>query len=116
MRFRGGLVSLLLLAGCGVLSSKPADTSTLTLNDPYWDRVNVEVVITRSGDCDNRGEGFISSKEVVMRKNKTEYFEVPNGAAICWRHDRNPKEPVAGAWSGWTRATLSPGQSTETDL
>jgi hypothetical protein len=99
-----------------MLASKPTDTSSLTLNNPYWDRVNVEVVITKSGDCDSRGDGYISSKEIVMRKNKTEYFDVPNGAAVCWRHDRNPNNPVAGAWSGWTRATLYPGQSTETDL
>ena len=116
MRFGWTTGLLLLLAGCGVFSSKPADISTLTLNDPYWDRVNVEVVVTKSADCDSRGDGYISSKEVVMRKSKTETIEVPNGAAVCWRHDRNPNNPVAGAWSGWTRATLFPGQSTETDL
>ena len=106
----------LLLAGCGMFASKPADMSILTLNDPYWERVNVEVVITRSSDCDNRGEGFISSKEIVMRKNKTEAIETPNGAVICWRHDRNPDKPVAGAWTGWTKATLNPGQNAESDL
>jgi hypothetical protein len=53
---------------------------------------------------------------MVMRKNRTETIEVPNGAAVCWRHDRDPKNPAPGVWSGWTRATLFPGQSTETDL
>lgn len=115
MRFSWS-VGFLLLAGCGMFSSKPADTATLSLNDPYWDRVNVEVVITRSSDCDNRGEGFISSKELVLRKNKTEMVEAPNGAVICWRHDRNPDKPVAGAWTGWTKATLNPGQNAEADL
>ena len=116
MRF-GWIVWLLLsLAGCGVFSSKPADTASLTLNDPFWDRVNVELVITKRGDCDSRGDGFISSRELVMRKNKIEYIEVPNGASVCWRHDRNPNNPVPGAWSGWTRATLFPGQSAEADL
>jgi hypothetical protein len=104
------------LAGCGVFEPKPKDLSTLTLNEPSWDRVNVELVITKNGDCDNRGEGFISSRELVMRKNKTEYIEVPNGAAVCWRRDRNPNNPVAGAWTGWTRATLFPGQNAEADL
>jgi hypothetical protein len=107
---------LFLLAGCGMFSSTPADTAKLSLNDPYWERVNVEVVITRRGDCDSRGDGFISSNEMVMRKNRTETIEVPNGAAVCWRHDRDPKNPAPGVWSGWTRATLFPGQSTETDL
>jgi hypothetical protein len=104
------------LAGCGVFDPKPKDLSTLTLNEPSWDRVNVELVITKNGDCDNRGDGFISSRELVMRKNKTEYIEVPNGAAVCWRRDRNPNNPVAGAWTGWTRATLFPGQNAEADL
>ncbi len=107
------LPAVLALAAC---SSPPAGTSTLILNDPYWDRVNVEVVTTKRADCDSRGEGFISEKKLVMRKNTTERFEVPAGANLCWRHDRDPNNPVAGAWSGWTRATMFPGQSAETDL
>jgi hypothetical protein len=51
-----------------------------------------------------------------MRKNRTEAIEVPNGATVCWRRDRNPNSPGASAWSGWTRATLLPGQSAEADL
>ena len=113
MRFRALLGGLLSLASC---SSTPGDTSTLTLNDPYWDRVNVEVVITRRADCGSRGEGYVATKELVMHKNTTEAIEVPNGANLCWRHDRDPNNPAAGAWSGWTKATLPPGQSAETDL
>ena len=113
MRHRVLLVGLLSLAACG---SKPSDTSTLILNDPYWDRVNVEVVITKRADCDSRAEGYIETKQLAMRKNRTESIDVPNGATVCWRHDRNPNEPVAGAWSGWTKASIPPGQTTETDL
>jgi hypothetical protein len=51
-----------------------------------------------------------------MRKKGSEPIDVPNGATVCWRIDRNPNSPVAGAWTGWTRATLAPGQSAETDL
>jgi hypothetical protein len=115
MRFSWLLLPVL-VAGCGAFSSKAADTASLSLNDPYWDRVNVELVITKNGNCDNRGEGFISSRELVMRKNKIEFIEVPNGAAVCWRRDRNPNEPAPGVWTGWTRATLFPGQNAEADL
>ncbi len=107
------IVTCLALAAC---SSTSSDKTQLTLNDPYWDRVNVEVVITKSEDCDNRGDGYIRTQELVMRKDRTETIDVPNGANVCWRHDRNPNNPVAGAWSGWTRATLFPGQSAQTDL
>ena len=103
----------LLLAAC---KSTPSDSSTLILNDPYWDRVNVEIVVTKRADCDSRAEGFVDSRQIVMRKNTTERFTVPNGANICWRHDRNPNEPVKDAWSGWTKASIPPGQKTETDL
>ena len=113
MRFCLSLVAALLLAAC---ASKGAGTATLTLNDPYWDRVNVEVVVTKSADCDSRGDGYISTKPLVMHKNTTQSFDVPDGANLCWRHDRDPNNPVKGAWSGWTRATLFPGQSAETDL
>ena len=113
MRHRVLLVGLLALAAC---ATKPRDASTLILNDPHWDRVNVEVVITRRADCDSRAEGYIATRQLAMRKNRTESIDVPNGATVCWRHDRNPNEPVAGAWSGWTKASIPPGQTTETDL
>ena len=113
MRGWAGLTILLGLAAC---SGTPRDAATLTLSDPYWDRVNVEVVITRRADCDSRQEGFLSTKQLVMRKDRSETIEVPSGANLCWRHDRDPNNPVAGAWSGWTRATLFPGQNAKTDL
>jgi hypothetical protein len=113
MRFRAMLAGLLSLAAC---SSTPSNTASLTLNDPYWDRVNVEIVITKRADCDSRGEGYISTRKMVMRKNTTESIEAPNDASVCWRHDRDPNNPMAGVWSGWTRATLAPGKSAETDL
>ena len=110
------LITLSLLAGCSMFGSPSGGGSRLTLNDPYWDRVTVEIVISSNTDCDNRGEGYISSREIVMRKNKTETIDVPAGANVCWRHDRNPNNPVAGAWSGWTRATMFPGATSETDI
>ena len=113
MRHRVLLVGLLSLAACG---SKPSDTSTLILNDPHWDRVNVEVVITKRADCDSREDGYLETRELVMRKERSETIEVPPGATVCWRRDRNPNQPVAGAWSGWTRATLQPGGSAQTEL
>ncbi len=113
MRHRVLLVGLLALAAC---AAKPRDASTLILNDPHWERVNVEVVITKRADCDSRADGYIETKQLEMRKNRTESIDVPNGATVCWRHDRNPNEPVAGAWSGWTKASIPPGQTTETDL
>lgn len=116
MHHRAWLVALFAVTGCSAFSPKPAGISMLTLNDPAWDRVNVEVVVTTRADCDSRGEGYISTKELVMRKKGSEAIEVPNGATVCWRRDRNPASPAAGAWSGWTKATLPPGQSGEADL
>ena len=113
MRYRAWLLALSWLAAC---SSTPRDASVLTLYDPTWERVKVEIVITKRADCDSRGEGYVSTRELVMFKNKTEAIEVPNGATVCWRRDRNPNSPVAGAWSGWTRATLFPGQRADADL
>jgi len=112
MRYRAWLM-VLSLAAC---SSAPSGGARLTLNDPYWDHVNVEIVITKRADCDSREEGYIETKEVVMKKNTTEAIDVPNDATVCWRHDRDPNKPVKGVWSGWTRATLLPGQHAETDL
>jgi hypothetical protein len=109
----GFLVALAVVAGCGGGSK---EFGQLTLRDPAWDRVNVEIVVTKRADCDSRADGFISSREVAMRRKSYEVIEVPNGATVCWRRDRDPNAPVAGVWSGWTRATLAPGQSAEADL
>ncbi|MBV9826353.1 MAG: hypothetical protein JO001_11835 [Alphaproteobacteria bacterium] len=106
-------LALLVLAGCG---STPKDSATLVLNDPYWDRVNVEIVITRRADCDSRADGFVETKQLLLRKNTTERIYAPNGATICWRHDPNPNKPVAGAWSDWTKALIDPGGTFETEL
>src|SRR5438552_1099883 len=113
MRAIVAVTGLLSLAAC---SAPSPDTARLTINDPTWERVNVEFVITNRADCDSRGEGFISTRQMIMRKNKTETIEAQGGATICWRHDRNPDKPVPGAWSGWTRATLFPGQNADADL
>ncbi|MGE0257359.1 MAG: hypothetical protein AB7H71_03855 [Alphaproteobacteria bacterium] len=110
----GPLILVGWLAGCG--SSPPPDSARLTLNNPRWDRVNVQFVITRGTDCDSRGEEFIDSREVLMPRNKLEIIDVPNGAILCWRRDRNPDKPEPGAWTGWTKATLFPGRSAEADL
>lgn len=113
MRFGAALAAMVVLAGC---SSAPRETAVLTLNNPSWERVNVQLVITRRADCDSRGEGFISSKDVVMAKNRTERIEVPSGANLCWRRDRDPSDPAPGAWSGWSKATLFPGGDAEANL
>ena len=107
--------SLLFVAACSSDSGGGSGTTRLTLNNPAWDKVNVEVVFTKRGDC-KPGDGVIATKQVVMRKNKTEGFNVPDGASVCWRHDRNPNNPKQGDWTDWTRATLFPGESTSTDL
>jgi hypothetical protein len=113
VRYRTWLGALLLLSACGGVSSRTS--ATLILNDPTWDRVNVEAVVTKSPDCDKR-DAYVSTQDFVMTKNKTQRIEAPQAENICWRHDRNPNNPIAGDWSGWSRATMFPGQTFETDL
>jgi hypothetical protein len=108
------VAGLIALGGCS--SAPPPDSTRLTLNNPYWDRVNVQLVVTRHSDCDNRGDGYVSSREFVMPRNKLEIIDVPNGANVCWRRDRNPDKPAAGVWTGWTKATLFPGRSAQVNL
>ena len=60
-------------------------------------------------------EGHIPVIRTAIRIT-SEGFNVPDGASVCWRHDRNPNNPKPGDWTDWTRATLFPGQSTSTDL
>ncbi len=117
MRRGAGLVVpvALLLAACGG-KTVPKGFSELVLRDPVWEEVQLQVVMTRNENCEDHGNGFISAKTVVMHKGKDQSFDVPEGASMCWRHNRDPNRPVAGDWSDWSRATLYPGQRTETDL
>ena len=114
MRYPACLVALL-LTGCFGGGDTPG-SSKLTLKDPSWDRVNVQVVITKSSDCDNRGPEFVGQDEFVMVKDRNKAITAPEGAIICWRRDRNPESPSPGQWSGWSRAILFPGEKTETEL
>jgi hypothetical protein len=113
MRHWARLALLLALTAC---SSGSDNSATLKLNDPYWPRVHVEAVITNSTDCNNRGPGYVATKEFVMTKDQTHSIVAPNAEIVCWRHDRDPNHPVPGDWSDWSKATLFPGQSAETDL
>ena len=113
MRRLALVVATVCLAAC---SSGAPNTTKLTLRDPYWTQVNVQLVITKRADCDSRGPGFVSDQTIVMYKGATQDIYVPNDATLCWRHDRDPDKPQPGVWSDWTRATLTPGESAETDL
>jgi hypothetical protein len=113
MRYLACLSTLLSLTACGAMSS--SKSATLILNNPTWDRINVEAVITKSPNCENQ-DAYISTEQFVLTKNRNRKIETPNAEGICWRHDRNPNNPIAGVWSGWSRVTLFPGQTTETDL
>jgi hypothetical protein len=112
-RYRGWLPALLMFAAC---SSSSSQSATLILNNPTWDRVNVEAVITNSADCDNRARGYVATKTFLMTKGHPVKVEAPHGESICWRKDRNPNNPLPGDWSGWSRIPLAPGQTAETDL
>lgn len=113
MRFQAWLPALLCLAAC---SSTPEDASKVTLRNTQWDRVNVQVVITRNANCDDRGPGYVSSQDFLMHKDETKTFIALSGTSVCWRHDRFPNKPNPGEWSGWSRAIPFPGENTATDL
>ena len=114
MRYRVlmSLSLLVLLAACAGGSGKSA---TLVLKDPYWQSVHVEAVLTKSDDCNDR-KSYIATHKFEMGKGQTHSVEAPNAENICWRHDRNPNDPVPGMWSDWSRATMFPGQTASTDL
>jgi hypothetical protein len=106
------LFTVVVLAACASGSDKNA---TLVLQNPEWDRVHVEAVVTKSGDCSSP-KSYIATHKFVMTKGETHKIKAPNAEDICWRHDSNPNSPAPGAWSGWSRATMFPGQTITTDL
>jgi hypothetical protein len=113
MRYRAPLILLVALTAC---SSDSADSAKLTLQNTAWEHVNVQVVITKSADCDARGPEFVGSQDFVLSRDQTKTIVAPNGTSVCWRHDRYPEKPQPGVWSGWSRAILFPGNDTTSDL
>src|SRR3974390_1108920 len=82
-RYPAWLSAVLVLSAC---SSGSSHTATLILDNPTWDRVNVEAVITNSADCDNRGKDYVATKQFVMTKGHTQKIEAPNPESISSRH------------------------------
>ena len=115
MRYPALITVLLMVSGC---SSGSDHSATLILDNPTWDRVNVEAVVTKSSDCSERSKsnGYVATQDFVLTKGQTHRVVAPNAETICWRHDRDPTNPAPGDWSEWSRAVLFPGQTTETDL
>jgi hypothetical protein len=106
-------LALLTLAAC---SSDAPGSSKLTLRNTVWDRVNVQAIITRSANCDDRSKEFVSSQEFVLQRDQTRTIVAPEGTTVCWRHDRYPDKPQPGQWSGWAKAILFPGNDATSDL
>jgi hypothetical protein len=113
MRYRAWLPLLLGLAACG---SAPKDASKVTLKNSVWDLVHIQVVVTRSANCDDRGPEFVEQNEYPIPKDKSQEVVALSGTTVCVRHDRNPSKPVAGEWSGWTRIIPFPGEDVETEI
>ena len=100
---------LLCIAACSPRPEPLPPPGILLLNNPDFGPTNVEAVITANPDCNSRGPGYLSTLEFVLPNNSTKIINVPPGAEVCWRRDRDPSQPVPGQWSNWDRAYVEPG-------
>ena len=108
---------LLIVLPCLVACAPtPAQPGTLLLSNPHFGPTHVETVITSNPDCGARGPGYVSISEFLLPTNATRFIDVPPGAEICWRRDRDPSQPVAGQWSPWDRAFVQPGTTIDANL
>jgi hypothetical protein len=113
MRYRMWLPVLVGLSAC---SSAPSDSSKVTLHNSEWDKVNIQVVITKSANCDSRGPEFVGEQDFYLLKDQSRTVIALNGTSVCWRHDRFPNNPKPGEWSGWSRAIPFPGEDATTEI
>jgi hypothetical protein len=107
-------IALFCVAACA--PTQPPQPGTLQLSNPDFGPTNVEVVITSNADCASHGPGYLSSFDFVLPNNATKFIDVPPGAEVCWRRDRDPTQPVPGQWSGWDRAYVEPGTTIDANL
>lgn len=106
----------LVLFSVAACTPPPPQPGTLLLSNPHFGPLNVEAVITANPDCGARGPGYVSTLEFLLPTNATKFIDVPPGAEICWRRDRDPSQPVAGQWSGWDRAYVPPDETIDANL
>lgn len=106
----------IVLLGAAACTPQPVQPGSLLLSNPHFGPTNVEAVITANPDCGARDAGYISTLEFLIPTNATKFIDVPPGADVCWRRDRDPAHPVAGAWSAWDRAYLAPGKAIDANL
>jgi hypothetical protein len=107
---------LTVLCAAAACAPPPAGPGTLLLSNPHFGPTHVEAVITANRDCGSRGPGYVSTLEFVLPNNATRFVQVPTGAEICWRRDRDPANPVAGQWSDWDRAFVAPGTTIDANI
>ena len=112
---RSRLLPIVLLCA-GSCTPEAPGPGTLLLSNPDFPLVNVEAVITANADCDSRDDGYVSTLEFTMPNSSTKFIDVPPGADVCWRSDRNPGRPTPGRWSRWDRAYLVPGKTISANL
>lgn len=86
-----------------------AGTGTLTLRNPDFAAVNVEVRLGKNSDC-NQNAAFGTRQ---MRQGET--WTITTGQDVCWRRDTNPAQPN-GQWTNWNRQAIAKGTSHEAKL
>jgi hypothetical protein len=103
---------------CAAACAPPSapELGTLLLSNPDYGPTHVQAVITANPDCASRGPGYVSTFEFVLPTDGTKSLDVPPGAEICWRRDRDPEQPVPGQWSPWDRAYVTPGSTIDANL
>ena len=113
---RPKILPIVVLLCAGSCAPEAPGPGRLLLSNPDFPLINVEAVITANADCDARDDGYVSTLEFAMPNNATKFIDVPPGANVCWRSDRNPGRPVAGRWSSWARAFIVPGRTISANL
>jgi hypothetical protein len=109
-------VAVVLLCAGGCAPAPQIQPGTLLLSNRNFGPTHVEAVITANPDCGARGPGYVSTLEFLLPTNATKFVNVPPGADVCWRRDRDPTQPVAGEWSPWGRAYTAPGRRIAANL
>jgi hypothetical protein len=120
------LLAILLLLGVGACTpgspppvlgwARPLPPGRLLLSNLDFGPTHVEAVVTRAGYCGAGTAGRVSTADFVLPQHGTRIIDVPPGAIVCWRRDRDPDHPTPGQWTDWARAFLNPGLVVEMSL
>jgi hypothetical protein len=96
-----------------VFTADAALAAQVTIHNPSWNHVTVEIRVGNGGDCPQNAPYGNGTFQLTLGGSLP---VTTNGEDVCWRREADPDHPN-GAWTDWTRQSVgSPTSAYDVNL